>query len=80
MENIRLKLRQEEAVEKGFEHSGNAIIGYSGDKTDIIIPSIIEGVNITIIRNNAFYDKQLTSIMIPDSTEAIGMYAFRIIS
>ena len=45
--------------------------------SDVIIPKTINDYNVTKIETTAFDDKQLTSVVIPDSVISIGYYAFR---
>ncbi len=52
------------------------IIRYIGDKTDIIIPERIHNLPVTHIGDEAFYDKNLTSIIIPEGVISIGSRAF----
>ncbi len=58
--------------------NGEVIItGYTGNATDLVIPSTIEGLPVTSIGAEAFYDcGGLTSITIPDSVTSIGDSAF----
>ena len=51
-------------------------IGTATD-TDIIIPSTYNGLPVTSIGYNAFKDKNIRSIVIPDSVTSIGSSAFR---
>ena len=52
-------------------------IGFCND-TDIVIPSVRNGLPVTIIGDRAFYDcDSLTSVVIPDSVTIIGDSAFR---
>ncbi len=44
--------------------------------TDITVPSTYKGKPVTAIGNNAFFNTDVTSIIIPDSVTSIGMYAF----
>lgn len=53
------------------------ITGYQGTGGDIVIPSEIEGKPVTSIGYSAFYFKNLTSIIIPDSVISIGNSAFK---
>jgi uncharacterized repeat protein (TIGR02543 family) len=53
-----------------------SITGYNGSDTNITIPSSIDGHTVTSIGNNAFKDKSLTSVTIPDTVTSIGSFAF----
>ena len=44
--------------------------------SDVIIPKTINDYNVTKIGIEAFYDKQLASVVIPDSVISIGDHAF----
>jgi len=61
---------------KIFGVSGNTITKYTGTQKDIVIPSVINGVNITSIGGKAFNIKDLTSVTIPNSVTSIGNQAF----
>ncbi|QWB99900.1 leucine-rich repeat protein [Mycoplasmatota bacterium] len=52
------------------------IIGYIGDDKEIVIPSEINGTEVTSIGYGAFYENELTGATIPDSITRIGSYAF----
>ena len=63
-----------------FTYSNNKITGltdYGKTLTEIVIPDQIDGVSITSIGSDAFYNcSSLTSITIPNSVTSIGDYAF----
>lgn len=57
--------------------SGKITDVHSGKPTDVVIPSTIDGVSVTIIGNSAFqYCKSLNSISLPDSVTTIETNAF----
>ena len=64
----------------GFVHifsvNENEINRYNGNKTNVIIPSVINGIIIRGIGNGAFREKGLTSVTIPNSVTSIGNEAF----
>ncbi|MDR0290694.1 MAG: leucine-rich repeat domain-containing protein, partial [Treponema sp.] len=65
----------------GFEwelrNSGEVVItGYTGTNKEVTIPNAISGMPVTIIGDNAFADKQLTRVNIPNSVIYIGDFAF----
>ncbi|SHJ12322.1 Listeria/Bacterioides repeat-containing protein [Clostridium cavendishii DSM 21758] len=53
-----------------------SITGYNGSDTNITIPSSIDGHTVTSIANNAFKNKALTNVIIPDTVTSIGGFAF----
>jgi acetyltransferase-like isoleucine patch superfamily enzyme len=52
------------------------ITGYVGVLQNVKIPSKIRGLPVTSIGDNAFYGKNLTSVIIPDSVTKIGKGVF----
>jgi len=60
-----------------FDFSQGTITGYKGAGGVVDIPSIIGGVSVTAIGENAFrFEATITSIVIPDSVKTIGTRAF----
>ncbi|MDO6761814.1 leucine-rich repeat protein [Tamlana sp. 2_MG-2023] len=59
-----------------FKFEKGEIIAYFGPGGSIIIPETINGETVTAIGYEAFYDKQLTGITIPDTVTFIRDYAF----
>ncbi len=58
------------------ENNTVTITGWSGDKTEVIIPKEIEGLAVTQIGMNAFFEKEIISISIPEGVTDIGACAF----
>lgn len=59
--------------------SGNkaVITGWSGNPETLVLPSVIDGIPVTEIRENAFYRcESLKKAVIPESVKKIGSYAF----
>ncbi|GAA0377773.1 leucine-rich repeat protein [Bacillus horti] len=52
------------------------ITGYRGNDTSIEIPNTLDGQTVAAIGNYAFSEKNLESVVIPDSVTSIGEYAF----
>jgi hypothetical protein len=63
-------------TEADFEFRNGTITGYKGTSKDVVIPAEINGIPVTSIEEGAFYKKELTSVIIPDSVTSIGSYAF----
>jgi hypothetical protein len=62
-----------------FDSTTGTITGYDiAGGLDVVIPSTIGGVAVEHIGLDAFYEKYLTSVIIPDSVASIGNCAFRI--
>ena len=62
-----------------YTTSGSAvtITGYTGSGGNVIIPSTINSLPVTVIGNNAFYGcTSLTSVTIPTTVTTVGDYAF----
>ena len=59
--------------------NGNAVItGYTGSAVELIIPSTIDGHNVTEIGERAFdRNTQLKTVVFPDTVTVIGKNAFR---
>ena len=56
--------------------TGVTIAKYLGAGGSVVIPETIEGKPVTIIGNLAFYESNLTEIVIPESVITIGDWAF----
>jgi hypothetical protein len=55
---------------------GITITGYKGTEKDVVIPETIKGLPVTVIGNKAFFRKELASVVIPQSVQAIEPLAF----
>ena len=60
----------------GANGTGVSIINYVGTSESVVIPSKIAGLPVTEIAENAFYNKSITSVVIPDSVVTINSFAF----
>ena len=68
---------QQEADFEWEESLGTVTItGYEGNDTAVTIPGNIQGLPVTVIAANAFANKGLTGVVIPDSVRYIEPYAF----
>lgn len=71
-------------TESGFNYTVSTKYNYAtitgltpeNNNTDIVIPSIIAGYPVKIIDSSAFYNNQLTSVIIPNTVTHIGTTAF----
>ena len=61
---------------QGFIIEGDTIIRYDNYGGNVVIPSSINGVVIKKIGAYAFSDKDIDSVVIPDSVVEVGAYAF----
>ena len=64
------------AYTKGLEFSGNAVTGYDGDSTQVLIPAKYNGTTITTVGVGAFYSKDVEFVTLPDTVTTIGEAAF----
>ena len=64
--------------EVGFdsELNGYIIVDYIGTAKNVVIPSMYKGKPILKIGNEVFYNKNISSVIIPDSVTSIGNGAF----
>ena len=63
-----------------YDHKGSYIVidHYIGSGGDVIVPETIEGLPVTTIRNNAFYNEyNISSVTLPSSIITIEPAAFR---
>ena len=63
-------------VYKILDNGTVEIVEYIGVDTDIVIPITIDGLPVTVIGNNAFQQKGITSVIIHDGITHINAYAF----
>jgi len=63
-------------LQTDFAFTNGAVNGYNGTAASVVIPSQILGQTITEIGYYAFFRKELTGVIIPDSVTTIGNSAF----
>ncbi|MFA9464641.1 MAG: leucine-rich repeat protein [Velocimicrobium sp.] len=59
-----------------FDSSTGTITDYNSSGGEVVIPAEIGGVAVEHIDDSAFYNKQLTSVTIPNSVTSIGDFSF----
>jgi len=64
-------------VTRSRDGTSVAITGHTGTIPDMVIPPELQGLPVTHIGEYAFWDRNLTSITIPDSVVYIGRSAFQ---
>jgi len=55
---------------------GVEITGYTGSSLEVRIPPQIQKLPVTVIGEDAFREKNIVSVTIPNSVTSIGIYAF----
>ena len=59
------------------QDDGSVIINAADVSGDVVIPSTLAGKTVTAISEGAFFkNTEITSVVIPDTVESIGIYAF----
>lgn len=63
--------------ETDFEVSDNGVLtSYNGDKTNITVPEIVDGITVVAVGDNVFNSSNLKSIVLPYTVKRIGVSAF----
>jgi len=57
-------------------NNSGVLTGYNGSQTNVVIPSIINGITVIEIGERALQSKNLISVMIPNGVRTIGNSAF----
>jgi len=58
------------------DNASVTITKYVGEDTDVVIPSIIEGLPVTVIGEDSFASANVMAVTISDSVQSIGYMAF----
>ena len=77
--DINIYAQYEEATEGlvyQLETDGYSITGYQGTNKEVIIPSQYKGYPVTSIAPNAFKQKLITTVTLPNTIKLIGYQAF----
>jgi len=72
----KIKPNPKDDFEYKVKNKGITITGYKGKRKKIVIPDIIDGLPIIAIGSDAFEDKKLTHVVIPNSVKTIEGGAF----
>lgn len=67
---------KDEQIDGNFSYYNDKILQYIGDEASVIIPTKIDGTNITVIGMNCFFDKTMNSVILPNGIETIESQAF----
>lgn len=59
-----------------FDEFRREIIDYDGAEKNVVIPTHIDGMEVVSIGPDAFWNKGLTSVILPPTLSVIGFYAF----
>ena len=57
-------------------NGGIRITKYTGSKTDIEIPQSIDGLTVTELGENAFFNTEVTSVRVPDGVKLLDWFVF----
>ena len=58
------------------ENSEVTITEYIGESEHVLIPDTIEGMPVTALADRAFYEKRVTTVVVPDSVGQVGAACF----
>lgn len=68
----------QEEVEAIFEITDQGVItAYNGPSGDVVIPEMIDGIEVSEVAERVFYQKGLTGLVLPETIVTIGRDAFR---
>lgn len=59
-----------------FDEFRREIVDYDGAEKNVVIPTHIDGMEVVSIGPDAFWNKGLTSVVLPPTLSVIGFYAF----
>jgi tetratricopeptide (TPR) repeat protein len=82
LESVQQILSEHESITSQFNITitdnlkGIEITDYKGTDTEITIPSQIHNLPVTVIGDNAFWDSEITSVIIPNTVTTINDMAF----
>lgn len=58
------------------DNASYAVTGYHGSDLEVVIPSMYQGLEVTVISNSAFKDTLITNVVIPETVTVIEPHAF----
>lgn len=75
----RYVLASEESVGGGtanYDGGGIALVGYTGNSANVVIPSSLDGYDVTVLSTKLLYNhSEIVSLVVPDTVKCIRSYA-----
>lgn len=73
---MQIQFKATDAHHFSFDELRREITDYDGAEKTVVIPSYIDGMEVTSIGPEAFWNKGITMVILPPTLSVIGFYAF----